>query len=359
MMRPEDHRAPAPAQERRGPVNKWALAVALAVAFAFLYVVRIAVLPFLIAAAIAYIAEPGVRALQRRWHVSRAMAAFIVFLGVMAVLAALGAWTLMALEGELVDALSHVPQLLQKFLTELFGAHEFDLLGHHYVASQLAQQMADTLFGGVREPQQWVEAAVAGFALVTAIILVIVLIYYFLADGPGLAAGALWLVPPEYREEVAEVAAKIDPMLRRYITGLLVIVALATIMSWLAIAFVLHLPFAFLLALLTGLLELIPVLGPMLSATIVGLLALTEHGFWAVVAFAVYVTLFRLAIDRLFGPIILGRAVSIHPIVVMFAFLAGGLFLGVPGVILAVPAAASVKIVLDHYYAHPMRHGAT
>jgi predicted PurR-regulated permease PerM len=356
MKRQDDRRAPTPAEERRGPVNKWALALALAVAFAFLYVVRIAVLPFLIAAAIAYVAEPGVQALRRRWHISRAVAAFIVFLGIMAVLAALGAWSVGALKSELVDALSHVPQLLQKFLAELFGAQEFDLLGHHYVASQLAQQMSDALFGGVRQPQQWVEAAVTAFALITAVILVIVLIYYFLADGPGLAAGSLWLVPPEYREEVAEVAAKIDPMLRRYITGLLIIVALATLMSWLAIAYLLHLPFAFLLGLLTGLLELIPVLGPMLSATIVGLLALTEHGFWAVIAFAIYVTLFRLAIDRLFGPIILGRAVSVHPTVVMFAFLAGGLFLGIPGVILAVPVAAAVKIVLEHYYAHPMRH---
>lgn len=350
--RPDEQRSPS---ERRGPVDKWAIAVAVAVAVGFLYVVRLAVLPFLMAAAIAYVAEPAVSALQRPGRMSRAAAALVVFLGVMAVLGGLGWWSLTALKGDLLQAMTQMPQLLQKFLAQLFGGEQFDLFGRHYVASDVAQQMADSLFQGFVQPQRWIEAAVWGFALVTALILVIVLIYYFLADGPALSQGALWLVPPEYREEVAEVARKIDPMLRRYITGLVIIVALATLISWLAIAFLLHLPFAFLLALLTGLLELIPVIGPMLSAGIVGLIALTEHGFWAVIAFAAYVTLFRLAIDRVFGPIILGRAVRIHPTVVMFAFLAGGLALGVPGVILAVPVAASVKIVLDHYYAHPMR----
>jgi predicted PurR-regulated permease PerM len=52
---------------------------------------------------------------------------------------------------------------------------------------------------------------------------------------------------------------------------------------------------------------------------------------------------------------VLGRAARLHPTVVMFAFLAGGLFLGVAGVILAVPVAASVKVVLDHYYSQPTR----
>jgi predicted PurR-regulated permease PerM len=93
----------------------------------------------------------------------------------------------------------------------------------------------------------------------------------------------------------------------------------------------------------------------MTSAALVGLLALERHGFWAVVAFAVYVTVFRLLIDRVVGPVVLGRAAQLHPTVVMFAFLAGGLFLGVAGVILAVPVAASVKVVLEHYYSQPTR----
>lgn len=260
-----------------------------------------------------------------------------------------------ALGGEAAQALRDAPQLLHKFLVEAFGGEDFDLLGKPYQAGPLAGQIAAAALGGLAQPQHWLEFAFWGVAGLAAIILVIVLIYYFLAAGPQLAAGVLWLVPPEYRDEAAEVAARIDPMLRRYLLGLLGIVVAATALAWPAIALVLHLPYALLLSLLTGVLELLPVLGPAASAGIVGLLSLEQHGLWAVVAFAVYVTVFRVVIDRLIGPIILGKAVSLHPVVVIFAFLAGGLFLGIAGVILAVPVAAAVKIVLDYYYSHPMR----
>jgi predicted PurR-regulated permease PerM len=345
------------AQERRAPVNKWAVALAVGAALGFLYIVRLAVLPFLIAAAIAYVAEPANLWLRRRLGLSREMAAVATYAVVMGVLGALGYWVMQTLLVDFTAAFHDAPRLLHKFFTELFGGEQIDLFGRQLDARQISQQILDALFAEIGSPQQILRLAVSGFAIVTATVLVIVLIFYFLHAGPQLAAGALWLVPPEYRDEVAEVTREIDPVLRRYLVGLFAIFVFATIVSWLAIRFALGLPFALLLGLLTGLLELIPVIGPMISATLVGLLALEQHGFWAVVVFAVYVTVFRLLIDRVVGPVVLGKAARIHPVVVMFAFLAGGLFLGVPGVILAVPVAASVKIVLAHYYSQPTRRG--
>jgi predicted PurR-regulated permease PerM len=342
--------------ERRAPANKWALAVAIGVALAFLYVVRLAVVPFLAAAAIAYVAGPAVRWLARAWHLPRAAAAAVVFVGIMALFGGLTYWSIAALEGEVAQALGDLPQLLHKFLVEAFGGEDFALFGKHYEAGNLASQMAAVALGGLAQPQAWLEAAFFGVAGIGALILIVILIFYFLAAGPELAAGALWLVPPEYRDEVAEIAAEIDPMLRRYLLGLLGIVIAGAALAWPAIALVLHLPFALLLSLLTGVLELLPVIGPAASAGIVGLLSLEQHGLWPVIAFALYVTVYRVVIDRLIGPIILGQAVSLHPVVVIFAFLAGGMFLGIAGVVLAVPVAATVKIVLQHYYSQPT-HG--
>lgn len=341
------------AQEKRAPVNKWAVAVAVAAALTFLYVVRLAVMPFLIAAAIAYVAEPANLWLRRRWRLSRGSAAAATFVVIILLLGGLGYWVFASLSADLGTTLRDAPRLLHKFFVELFGGEEMDLFGHRLQAAAISQQLVNTLIGGIGAPQQIIGLALYGFAGITAAVLIIVLIFYFLYSGPQIAAGMLWLVPPEYRSEVRDVAEKLDPVLRRYLIGLSVIVVFATLVSWLAIRFALGLPFAFLLALLTGLLELVPVVGPMASATLVGLLSLEQHGLWAVIAFAVYVTAFRLLIDRLVGPIVLGRAVSLHPAMVMFVFLAGGLFLGILGVILAVPVAAAVKVVLEHYYAQP------
>jgi predicted PurR-regulated permease PerM len=346
------------AQERRAPVNGWAVTLAVAVVLALLYVVRLAVLPFLIAAAIAYAARPADHWLRRRFRLSRTAAALVTFCAIMAALGGFGYWVIETLVVDIRGALGDAPQLLHKFFFELFGAEQITLLGRPLDAGRVSERLLDALVGDIGAPQEILLIAVGGFAAVTGAVLIIVLIFYFLDGGPQLARGALWLVPPEYRAEVAEIAAKIDPLLQRYLVGLLVIVVFATILSWFAIRFALGLPFALLLALLTGLLELVPVLGPMASAALVGLLALERHGFWAVVAFAAYVTVFRLLIDRVVGPLVLGHAARLHPVVVMFAFLAGGLLLGVIGVILAVPVAAAAKVVLEHYYAQPTRRAS-
>ncbi len=343
------------AQEKRAPVNGWAVAVAVAAALAFLYIVRLAVLPFLIAAAIAYVAEPANHQLRYRFHLSRHAAALVTFAVLMAIIGAFGYWLVASLAADFATVLRDLPELLHRFFAELFGGEQMAIFGRQLDAGTLSEQLVDALMAAIGTPQQILATALLGFAALTAGVLVIVLIFYFLDAGPQLAYGMLWLVPPEYRDEVAEVAAKIDPILRRYLVGLSVIVVFATIASWIAIRFALGLPFAWLLALLTGLFELIPVIGPMASAAMVGLLALEHHGVWAVIAFAVYVTVFRLLIDRVVGPVVLGRAARLHPIVVIFAFLAGGLFLGVPGVILAVPVAAAAKVVLEHYYSQPTR----
>lgn len=342
-------------QERRAPVNGWAVTLAVAVALALLYVVRLAVLPFLIAAAIAYAVRPANPWLRRRLGLSRTMAAVVTFAAIMAVLGGFGYWVALTLVADTSNALRDAPQLLHKFFFELFGAEQITLLGRPVDAARLSQQILDAIVGEIGTPQELLSVAIGGFAAITGVVLIIVLIFYFLEAGPQLAQGALWLVPPEYRDEVREIARKLDPLLQRYLLGLVAIVIFATILSWLAIRFALGLPFALMLGLLTGILELVPVLGPMTSAALVGLLALQRNGFWAVVAFAAYVTAFRLLIDRVVGPLILGRAARLHPVVVMFAFLAGGLLLGAIGVILAVPVAAIAKVVLEHYYAQPTR----
>lgn len=352
MERPPLRDAP-PVTQRRPPANKWAIALAVAVSLVFLYIVRLAVLPFLIAAAIGFAASPAIRWLTGRTPIGRGLAALLVYLAVMALLGGAFYIAFAALAGEVGHVLHDLPSLITRFLRELLGGDQIELFGQKLQATAIAAEATQDLVAALGQPERWLLFGLYAFGAVTGLTLLIVLIYFFLSGGPDLAQGALWLVPPEYRDEAAEVAGKIAPMLRRYLIGLFAIFVFASIATWLFIAFVLHLPFAVLLGIVTGALELVPVLGPAVSATLIGLLSLEQHGMWSLVAFAIYVTAFRLAIDRLLGPLVLGAAVSLHPVVIMFAMLAGGLVLGIIGVILAVPVAASVKIVLEHYYAQP------
>jgi predicted PurR-regulated permease PerM len=92
---------------------------------------------------------------------------------------------------------------------------------------------------------------------------------------------------------------------------------------------------------------MIPVIGSGAAAVIAGLVAIhSAAGVGAIIAYALYATALRISIDQLFGPLALGTAARLHPVLVIFCFLSGALLFGIVGVIMAVPVALVVKITL-------------
>ena len=187
------------------------------------------------------------------------------------------------------------------------------------------------------------------------LILTLVLLFYFLLSGPSMARGLLKLVPPRQRPLIMHVWTVLDPVLKRYFIGVLVVVAYAAAAAYVGLGLVLGIPHA-VLALLTGVVEMIPVIGPGAAAVIAGLVAIhSAAGIGAIVAYALYATALRISIDQLFGPLALGAAARLHPVLVIFCFLSGAFLFGIVGVIMAVPAALVVKITLALLYDEPIK----
>jgi predicted PurR-regulated permease PerM len=164
------------------------------------------------------------------------------------------------------------------------------------------------------------------------------------------ARGLFWTVPPSLRDVVARIGARVDPVLKRYFLGILTIVIYSATASYIGLS-LLGVEHAALLAVLTGSLETIPMIGSTSAAVIAGLVSLrTATGFMSIVAFTVYAVLLRLSIDQIVAPLVLGRAAHVHPVLIIFCFLAGAVILGIPGVILAVPVSLVVKNALATLY---------
>ena len=200
-------------------------------------------------------------------------------------------------------------------------------------------------------------AAGLAVSLIFGTVLTLVLMPYFLISAPRLAAGAIWLLPPERRRSVEELLPKIIPVLRRYLIGICVVVLYTAVMAWIGFGPVFHLPNAVLLALVVGVLELIAVIGPFASATIVGLVAMQQNGIWAAAFLFGFAIALRLSIDNVVGPIVLGEAARIHPVVVIMSFVCGAILFGVVGLLIAVPIAVCIKVTLEQYYAEPIADG--
>jgi predicted PurR-regulated permease PerM len=217
--------------------------------------------------------------------------------------------------------------------------------------TQLAHSAVAALRGWISSDKVFV-AAVWSFSVLFGLILTGVLLAYFMLDTQRVAQGLLWLVPPGRRPFVRRLCTELNPILRRYFIGIAVVVTYAATAAYIGLGLILHLHHAGFLALLTGILELAPIVGPGLSALIGGLVAIQEAtSVWHVLGYVVYAIALRISIDQVFGPLVLGRAAHVQPPLVIFCFLAGGVLLGVTGIILALPVALVVKSALAIHYA--------
>lgn len=359
MSRPDDTKKPSAvrrsiAAEHVGSISgRTAVITLIAIGFV-LHEVQTALLPFVAAGITAYVATPLVNWLTRRTGLPRVLMAVVVFLALIAAAGLMVKVGLPPLIRGFMRLANDFQGTIERAVSELIGPRNVDLFGHVMNAAQIAQYLVDNIRGWLEQSENLLTLATISFGGAIGLILSIVVLFYFLVDGPRIARGLFWLVPPKQRVFVGYLAARLDPALKRYFVGLAVVVLYAMVAAYIGLGYVLGLRHAVFLAILTGVLEIVPFVGPVAAAVIAGLVAIkSATSIWSVIAYAAYATILRLSIDQLIAPVVLGRAGRIHPVLVIFCFLTGGALFGFAGVILAVPVALSVKVVLEAIYDEP------
>ncbi len=160
------------------------------------------------------------------------------------------------------------------FVGQATDNHPVQLLGHAVNAQQIVQSTLDRMRDWIGQTDQLALLTGYSLAAVMGAFLSVVLLFYFLATGQRIASGLLWIAPPHRRPLVRRIWARLDPVLTRYFLGMIVVVIYATTASYVGLGFFLGIHHAILLALLTGILETVPVIGPTSAAIIAGLVSL-------------------------------------------------------------------------------------
>jgi predicted PurR-regulated permease PerM len=327
------------------------LILALAAVAVFVYLIRFILLPFVIAGVIAYICTPLLDWLARGTRWPRALFAvllFVLLLGAAALTVAVAGHRLVAELGGVADDLQGT---LAHALRGAGGDQSIRLFGRSLNAPDIVGAVTDRIHDWLGQPDLPVVILGYGFAGVMGLFLTTALTCYFLVSGKSAARGLFWLVPPGRRPLVAQIGKRVDPLLKRYFLGVLAIVIYATVAAYVGLGVVLGVDHAALLALLTGVLEIVPIIGSTAAAVIAGLVSLhTATGVMSLVAFALYAVLLRLSIDQVVAPLVLGGAAHVHPVLIIFCIFAGAVLFGISGVILAVPVALTVKATLATLY---------
>jgi predicted PurR-regulated permease PerM len=311
-------------------------------------------LPFVIAGLIAFICTPLIDFLSVRTHLPRALWVTCIFLVIVGVALVIGFLGLPPLTHELTRLVTDFQGTMQAMAHAIVGDKTVSLFGQSMNADQLAQAAVNGARNWIGQAGRLAALGAFAFGGIFGIFLTLVLLFYFLLSGAQIMRGLLWLVPPKQRPLIHHIWTNVDPALRRYFIGVLAVVSYAIVASYIGLGLVLGIRHAVVLALLTGFLEMIPVIGPGAAAVIAGLVAVRyATGIGSIIGYTLYAIALRLSIDQLLGPLALGTAARLHPTLIIFCFLAGGILFGITGVIMAAPVALITKVTLAVLYDDP------
>lgn len=344
---------PSPARAALGDTPRWLWGWMLfIVLLIFLYQVRGILGPFVIAGAIAYIFSMVVDRIQARFRLPRALTVAILYLlvlGVIGVALYFGAETIYQ---QTRDFIARGPDIAQQSLQQIMGNQSYTFAGMTFDAKTLAERINAALteyFGGSATNDILTLARGIGVRLLDTL-LVIIVSFYLLMSGNESSRYLLKFIPAGSRTRTGYVTGRIHTVLGAYLRGQLLLVLLMSVVSFIVLQFVFNVPFAIPLAILTGFLEVLPLVGPAVATVLAGGVALGAHGFGAAIGVVIAYFVLRQLEDNLVMPLVVGRAVELHPVVTIFAVLAGSQVAGILGMLFAVPVAAAIKVILDFLY---------
>jgi predicted PurR-regulated permease PerM len=314
------------------------------------YLARGVLAPFVIAAVLAYIISPLVDELEERTGLGRLAVVGILYVVLLALLGA-GIWLLEVRLANEARALRVAgPDLMEGAFVRLLGSQRFDLFGQSLDAHILAQWLRDQLNELLGRPSDALQLFQHAIEWLAKLLLMLVALFYFLLDGRRIGHYVQRFVPVERRERVQQVATEIHVVLGRFLRGQLFLIVLMALLNYLVLELVFNLPYALPIAIVSGILEVIPLLGPIMAGAIASSVGLVHGGTGEMIGVIVAYIVLRQIEDQFVMPIVVGRAVHLHPLVPIFAVLTGGSIAGILGAVLAVPAAAAVRVTLDFLF---------
>lgn len=333
--------------------QKWLILAGTALLAWLVYLLSPVLMPFLVAAALAYLGDPLVDWLETR-KLSRTLSVLIVFCALFSGLIVVIAVLVPILQQELVAMIKKLPSYIDwlqsavlpwlnnQFALELSGLDVSSLkqtiVQHWQSVGGVAAGLADSLS----------KSGLAMLAMLANIVLIPVLTFYLLRDWDLMVERVHELLPRRIEQSMVRLARDCDEVLGAFMHGqLLVMLSLGTVYSvglWLV-----GLDMSLLIGMGAGLVSFVPYLGFILGMLVAGVAAVVQ--FQEALPLVYVLMVFgvgQMLESFLLTPYLLGDRIGLHPVAVIFAVMAGGQLFGFVGVLIALPGAAVIMVLLTH-----------
>lgn len=326
----------------------WTVLLTLGVAAA-VYALRHTLLVFIFAILLAYLLSPAVTvvnriSLRKTSHTVSLAVVYLLMLGgigaVLSAVAASAAEEAARLAQTLPQYVKNPPAIPDSMIPAWILPHKQAILdGLRAKLEEEAQEIVPMLAHAGR-------GALAAIGNLVSLILVPVLSFFFLNSAAGMRDALLARISdPPARERAARIAAELHRVMGQFIKAM-VLLGFSTFLTYAVVLGTLGVPYSLLLSVLAGAVEFIPVAGP-LSASLAIVIVASVTGFPHVLGIVVFLIVYRLFLDYVLQPWIMGGGLELPPLAIIFAVLAGEELAGIVGMILAIPVLAVTRVILE------------
>lgn len=354
-------RSPAPGHGLRAPTPRVAvILVAVGVGAVVLLAAGDAVSPFILGLLLAYLLDPLVERFARL-GVPRWLAVLLVYVLAIGVVALAIALTVPPLVRQVATFADQLPTIVRQIQYQLGHLNQlYDRLGLPTEIRSLANQMVKATVDAVQNLDLGVIrpiiASAAGF--VSSIFGYLILpawLFYLLKDRPKLQASFDRSLPPAWRADVWAIVGIVHEVFGKWIRGQIILGSTVGIASFVGLTFLglavdpIFSQYAVLLALIAGFGELIPIIGPIITAVPAVLLGLTAGAEPALAALILYFGIQQVE-NNVLVPKIQSDAIELHPTLIIVALVVGGAIFGLLGAVLALPVTAAFRDVFAYVF---------
>lgn len=307
---------------------------------AFVYQIRDVLIVVFVALVLAAAIDPWITALERR-GIPRGVGIAIIFISLLAFISLV----LIALVPLVADQLS---QLIQAF-PQLYAK------GFSLIQGVKDQTILDSLQKGIASLNSAVGQLTKGFFTgivgffggVFTFISIFVLTFYLTMEEQGMKRMAVDIAPARYRPYLSKLFHRIEERLGHWLRGQLFLGAIIATATYIGLT-ILHVKYALVLALIAGITELLPAIGPFIGAIPAVIVALSQQPILAVWVMGLYLVIQQLE-NHFIVPKVMSKASGLNPVIVIISLLVGAKVAGMIGVLLAVPTVIIITTFLEDF----------
>lgn len=323
-------------------------AVIIIIAIWLLYLIRDVIALVFISIILVAAMDPIIYRMHRR-KVPRSIGVFIVYFCMLSVIGLAGSFIIPPLVQQFKEFTQKLPDIAVSLENTFQGINTFFQAQHIAVSTQsLLSGLSDQIAG---TSGNIFNATVGIFSGFVSAIIVLVMTFYMAVKEDGIKNFVMSIVPEKHKEYAGLLELRIQRKIGRWVLGQISLMFIIFALDFIGLS-ILNVPFALTLAIFAGLMEIVPFIGPIVSAVPAVIVGLSISPMTGLLVLIIYVVVQQFE-GHIIIPQVMKKAVGLHPVTTIVALLIGLKLGGVLGALLAIPIATAVSVFVGDLFEKP------